>query len=492
MIIDAIKSEIEFLKSNNLDKKLWKDNTFDIIKRLTSEIKVKDEDKKHKLINEVKDFINKGKGRDDSFDFIFQDSDKFFKEIHIYHHKDQFGKEKVIARIDKTIKGEDGEHKPFENYITIEYKAVDDEDDGDEGKGNGSSDGGGLIADRISFFGTEYVPFPANLVFAEHMFSHMASHIIGGISTEKDHYKNIETQIITDVPDIYATPDHKQKHKKSSSQIYYKKQSLKKTKREERIEEFKKDILLNAFRNALMDHDIRNINAEALTEEDIFRNLVNKVSATTELEQEKLKKEAKEFFDPNFGDNSFDMRKEIANGTILYEIEKNRQDRSINASAKFVEFSDMARGGKVKSVNYFNMINMIYVEDPNNEGEYVLKEMLMFGRPWNTSKEWEDLGLKFYNYLLYELGMTDSNIIDIEKIRDIVPFLMENQKYNIKYIDNRMLEEMGISLNDNYEDANERYERLKRERLSEEKLKEEHLRIKKKYENVQDLQLKLK
>lgn len=447
-MIKEVKAEIAFLKSHNLDQQLWKENSIELIKRLTSDIHVKNQAQRKKLLEEVRDFVAKGKGNDDSFDFTMQEDKKFFKEVHVYHHKD-----KVVARIDRTINNDKtGKHKPFENFITIEYS----EDNEDR-----------LTPEHISILGIKYVLFPANLIFAEHLFAHMAGDIVKGVNHKKSHYDEMTEKAIAEIPDIFATPEQKERDKELAEIARYKiwdKAITGQSGEKLGKETLRKNILLNNLALTLSDLEVESIETAGMTEEDIFRNLMFKVSANTEEENQKLKRQAKEFFDPEYGDDSFDMSKKIENGTLLYEVERNRKDNQIRASVSFDKKNPGPR--KIKHEHMLDIIHMTYEEDPENPGEFVLQKMLILGKPYPVGKQWEWLGARFYSYLQMELNTTDSNIIDMGNINEVLD-IIDDRMQSVRQVDNKMLAKHGVLTHNSKEiDQNE------------------EARIKKKYEQL--------
>lgn len=276
-MIDEIKAEIEFLKSHGLESELWKESSIELIKRLTSDIHAKNETQRKKLIEEVRDFVIKGADQGESFDFIFQETKKFFREIHISHQK-QDGGNKVIARIDRTIIGEDNKHIPFENFITLKYTEDESDKDKDKKGKGGKSSGGGFIVEKVSILGTKYAPFPANLVFAEHLFSHIAGDIVGGITNKKEHYRNLEERAIASIPDIYATPEQRSRDRNTAEDARYKIWDKKQKSIKAKIRSHDDidndaafDDLVKAFRHVSTEE----IETIGLSKEMVFQNIVS-------------------------------------------------------------------------------------------------------------------------------------------------------------------------------------------------------------------------
>jgi len=470
-MIDAIKTEIQFLKDNKLDDVPWEETSLELIKRLTSDIHIKSQEKKEKLLDEVKDFLHRGGGKDDSFDFILQEDKKFFREVHIYRQTID-GKEKVVARIDRTMLDENGNHIPFENFITIEY---------DENGDSSSSNSDSLVSTNISIFGTQYMPFPANLIFAEHLFSKIAADVVKGVNHNSNHYRNMESKTLAEIPDIYATPEQKSLERRISEDNRYKIWS--KNKQKMATGEFtKKDITNSLFTSALLaaikDHDIKGVNTEGLTKEEILSNLMNRVQSRNAEEKTKLLREAKDFMDPNYGDDSFDYRQKIENGTIITKIEGDTRNNRVIVGMNFAEQKD-----KNKMMNFFNIIRMVYEPSKDNDQEYECNYLLIFGKKHPATPEWIDLAVKFHNFLLYELSVSQNHRVDLNNMNEIWDML-KNPFQNEKYISDETLEQVGFLDQDLYEDDFE-YQKRKLE-------EEEKLRIKKKYEKLHEMDLNLK
>lgn len=468
LMIDEIKNEIEFLKAHDLETKPWKETAIELIKRLTADINITNETQRKKLIEEVRDFVIKGGGNDDSFDFIFQEDDKFFREVHVYHyHKN--GKNKVKARIDRTILGEDRRHVPFENFITLTYIEAEDETDEKEGGSGSSSSGGGekLAIEDISILGTKYVPFPSNLVFAEHMFSNIAGDIVNGLKHKKDHYRDLEEQIISEIPDIYATPEQKSQDKRELENSRYKIWDKKTKTLTEKIrdhDDLGEDIVLGNLIKSLRDVSTEDIKTEGLSKEQIFKNLVNRVHALQEEDNEKLLRQAKEFFDPSCGNDSFNMTKQLKNGKFIYEIEQDRANNKISASVDFAEKKNNKRNNKAKTTEYFRFVHILYEPKEDDPDSYECTKLIMFGKVYSAVQPWLGWAEKFYNYLMFELSRGDSNVVDLNNLDEAFKIL-ENPRQHYAYIGEERLEESGVLLGDRFEDAEERFERLKREEL---------------------------
>lgn len=458
-MINEIKSEIAFLKDHKLDKEVWAETPLDLIKRLTSNIKAHNKEQKAKLLEEVRDFVAKGKGNDDSFDFVTREDKKFYKEIHIYRHQD-----KVVARIDRTMDDGFGKHCPFENFVTIEY----DEDKNEK-----------LQAKKINILGLEYVPFPSNLIFAEKLFSHIAGEVVDGKSHDKEHYEGFIKEIAHEVPDIFASDEQKEKDKEIAEETKYK--IWKKAKgldsdRELHKEELSNNIIYKCLIQALNDSDLKSIDTDGLSEEDILKNLVSKIQLKDDELSKELRRQAKEFLDPNYGNDSFNMEKKLIDGSMIYTIDRDRKNNKINANIRINKKGEK----RVKYKTMLDLMSMIYEEDENNPGEFKLHKMVIMGHNYPVSKQWEWLGERFFNYLVFELQVPDDNNVDINNLVDVMEIL-ENRWQDHRYIGNEYLEERKVLLDDKYEDKNERYERLQ---------KEEQLRIKKKYEELYKMDLK--
>ncbi|MCT4574626.1 MAG: hypothetical protein N4A43_00015 [Alphaproteobacteria bacterium] len=458
-MINEIKSEIAFLKDHHLEKEVWKETPLDLIKRLTSNIKAHNKEQKSKLIEEVRDFIAKGKGNDDSFDFVTREDKKFYKEIHIYRHKN-----KVVARIDRTMDDGFGKHTPFENFVTIEY----DEDSNEK-----------IQAKKINILGLEYVPYPANLIFAEKLFSHIAGEVVDGKNHDRKHYDGFIKEIAHEVPDIFASDEQKEKDKEIAEENKYKiwkKEKGLDSDRKLHKEDLSNNIIYKCLIQALEDSDLNSIDTDGLTEEDILKNLVSKIQLKNDELSKELKRQAKEFLDPNYGNDSFNMEKKLKDGALIYSIDRDRKNNKIDATIRYMQKGKR----KTKHTYMFDIIHMIYDEDENNPGEFVLYKMYIMGKNYPVTKQWEWLGERFYNYLLFELQLPDDNSVNLNNMGEVLDIL-ENRWQDHRYIGNEYLEERKVLLDDKFEDKDERYERLQ---------KEEQLRIKKKYEELYKMDLK--